>query len=109
MAAYDDLNVNRIFTVGIISIVVTAVTALAVQVMYYSLAQWQDEATSAQSDYRRQNQILKEQAGEISGYGVDEETGNITIPIEKAIELVVGDGGSSESNANAGAKQSDET
>ena len=108
MAAYDDLNIKRIFTVGIISIVVTAVTALAVQVMYFSLAQWQTEATSELSDYRRQNLILNEQAGEISEYGVDEETGNITIPIEQAIELVVG-GRETDDESSAGAKHDDET
>jgi hypothetical protein len=41
MAAYDDLDVKRIFVVGIASVVVTAVTALAVQVVYYTMAQQQ--------------------------------------------------------------------
>ena len=50
MAAYDDLNVSRIWTVGIISVIVTAVTALAVQVLYYALVQWQSEAKIGQSD-----------------------------------------------------------
>ena len=88
MAAYDDLNVKRIFTVGVISVVVVAVTALAVQVVSYSMLQWQDESKSAQSDYRRQNKILDEQRQQISNYGVDSDTGNITIPIDVAIQLV---------------------
>ncbi len=95
MAAYDDLNVKRIFVVGIASVVVTAVTALAVQVLYYSLVQWQQSETSAASDYRRQNRILEEQSQTISSYGVDEETGNIRIPIDKAIELIVSEKGKS--------------
>ncbi len=45
MAAYDDLDVKRIFIVGIASVVVTAVTALAVQVLYYSLSEWQNAET----------------------------------------------------------------
>lgn len=89
MAAYDDLDVKRIFLVGIISVVVTAVTALAVQVMYYNLAQWQQSETAAASNYQRQLQILDEQTQQISTYGVDADTGNITIPIDKAIELMV--------------------
>ena len=88
MAAYDDLNVKRIFTVGVISVVVVAVTALAVQVVSYSMLQWQNESKSAQSDYRRQNRILDEQRAAISTYGVDPQSGNITIPIEDAIKLV---------------------
>ena len=89
MAAYDDLNVKRIFVVGVASVVVTAVTALAVQVVYYTMAQWQDEETKAASNYIRQDRILEEQQQEISTYGVDPETGNIIIPIDRAIELFV--------------------
>lgn len=98
MAAYDDLNVKKIFTVGIISIVVLAVTALAVQVVSYSMLQWQDESKSAQSDYRRQNRILTEQKEQISTYGVDPLTGNITIPIEEAIKLVASRNNNKEPN-----------
>ncbi len=89
MAAYDDLNGTRIFTVGIISVVVTAVTALAVQVLYYSMVRWQQADTAAQSDYRRQNVILTDQLDQISNYGVDPATGNVTIPVTDAIELMV--------------------
>jgi flagellar basal body-associated protein FliL len=99
MAAYDDLNVKRIFNVGILSIVVTAVTALAVQVLYFSLVQWQESETREASNYQRQNRILEEQQQQISTYGVDELTGNITIPIEKAIELMVGENNKNASNA----------
>jgi hypothetical protein len=91
MPAYDDLNIKRIFNVGVASVVITAVTALAVQVLYYSLVQWQQAETKAASDYRRENQILEQQRQSISTYGVDEETGNFIIPIDKAIEAMVGE------------------
>jgi hypothetical protein len=95
MAAYDDLDVKRIFAVGIFSIVVTAVTALAVQVLYYALVQWQDAETKAASNYERQNSILEAQQAEISNYGVDSETGNIVIPVDEAIRLMVSEKASS--------------
>jgi hypothetical protein len=113
MAAYDDLNVKRIFVVGVISVALTAFTGLAVQVFYYSLVQWQDAETAAASDYRRQNRILEEQKQEISNYGVDEATGNIIIPIEKAMELLVAESAENEeSDQNASKTEksgSDET
>lgn len=90
MAAYDDLDVKRIFSVGILSCVVTAVTALAVSVVYYWLVQVQSAETAAASNYQRQNRILREQQEEIATYGVDPETGNIIIPIDVAIERMVG-------------------
>ena len=89
MAAYDDLNTNRILGVGIISIVVTAVSALAVQVVYYALLQWQHEHVIESSDYRRQNKVHATQAAEVSTYGVDPDTGNYTIPVEKSMELML--------------------
>jgi len=86
MAAYDDLDVKRIFIVGIASVVVTAVTALAVQVLYYSLSEWQNAETQGSSRYTRQNNVLIRQAAEISKQGVDSKTGNITIPINEAMK-----------------------
>ena len=90
MAAYDDLNVKRIFIVGIASIVVTAVTALAVQVLYYYLADVQIARTSANSSYTRQNNALARQTAQISQeQGVDAETGNLTIPIDQAMNVII--------------------
>ncbi|TWU43446.1 hypothetical protein Q31b_24870 [Novipirellula aureliae] len=88
MAHYDDLNTKRIFAIGAISVLVTVMTALAVQVLYFAMAKWQIESMS-DNQYRRQNQFNAEQEAQITAYGVDEMNGNITIPIDKAIELVV--------------------
>jgi hypothetical protein len=111
MAAYDDLNVKRIFTVGVFSIAVTAVTALGAEVLYYRLVQWQEAETRAASDYRRQNRILREQTEQISTYGVDPNSGNIIIPIEKAMELYVAEqkANSATDVTNAEKSGSDET
>ena len=88
MAAYDDLNVKRIFIVGIASIVVTAVTALAVQVLYYYLAEV-NARTSASSSYTRQNNALARQTRRSPRAGVDAETGNLTIPIDQAMNVII--------------------
>ncbi len=91
MASYDDLNTKRIFTVGILSVVVTAVTALAVQVVYYALAQSLEESKSVLGSYHRQDEYLENQTEQISRYGVDPDTGSITIPIDRAMQLMVSD------------------
>lgn len=104
MAAYEDLNVKRIFIVGIVSIVVTAVTALAVQVLYYYLEDVQQARTSENSSYTRQNNALKAQTEDISRpQGVDAETGNLVIPIENAMSVIISE---SETRKKSG---SDET
>ncbi len=89
MAAYDDLNVNRIFAVGFFSIFVLAATALAVQILYFTMLGWQQAETSAESDYRRQSLILDAQAAEISSYGINPDTGNVVVPIDLAIQQMV--------------------
>ncbi len=91
MAQYDDLNGRRIATVGVISVIVTAVTALAVQVAFYAMASYTDAAKQAASDYRRQNNVLNEQARQVGSFGVDPATGNITIPVEDAMRTLVDD------------------
>ena len=102
MAAYDDLNVKRIFIVGIASVLVTAVTALAVQVLYYYMSEVQNARTSANSSYTRQNNALEKQTAQItSPQGVDAGTGNLTIPIAQAMKVII-----SESEEKSG---SDET
>ena len=107
MAAYDDLDVKRIFAVGVFSIVITAVTALAVQVIYFALLQWQTAETKAESNYDRQNRVLSQQQAEISTYGVDAETGNIVIPVDEAIRLMVSENGHTDDHSTEA--ESDET
>lgn len=88
MAQYDDLNVSRIAVVGVISVVVTAVTALAVQVLFYAMAERTDAAKAASSRYTRQQQFMEAQRVQLSDYGVDPDTGRVTIPVDEAIEML---------------------
>ena len=89
MAAYDDLNDKRIFSVGILSVVVVIATALAVQVLYYWMVRFQESATARFSSYRRSDEVLEAQTNEIESYGVDEQTAAVTMPIGVAIERLV--------------------
>ncbi|MCO8123170.1 hypothetical protein NHH03_15585 [Stieleria sp. TO1_6] len=88
MAKYDDLDTKQIFTIGISSVVITAVTILAVQYVYFLLVAGHEAQFQAESSYARQNAILNAQSAEISKYGADPTTGYVTIPIEQAMELV---------------------
>lgn len=88
MAKYDDLDTRQIFIIGIASVVVTAVTILAVQYVYFLLVEDHQTRLQAESNYNRQNTILAEQVETISGYGADPTTGNVTIPIDQAMKLV---------------------
>ncbi|MEO1526266.1 MAG: hypothetical protein AAFX06_12575 [Planctomycetota bacterium] len=87
-AKYDDLDTRQIFVIGISSIVVTLVTILSVQYVYYLLVSGHEAKLQAQSSYSRQNDFLAEQFASVSAYGADPTTGNIVIPIEEAMAAV---------------------
>lgn len=89
MAAYDDLDGKRIAGISVISILVTAVTVLAVQVLYFAMAGWVDSQKVDTSTYARQNKILAEQVEEVSSFGIDSDNGNVIVPVEKVIETMV--------------------
>ncbi|SMP70287.1 hypothetical protein SAMN06265222_11321 [Neorhodopirellula lusitana] len=86
MAAYDDLNGTKIAVISVVSIVGTAVTILAVQVLYFAMAGFVDSQKVESASYSRQNLILAEQAEEISSFGVDADTGNITVPVTEVMK-----------------------
>lgn len=89
MAQYDDLNSRQIWAVGIVSAALTAVTILAVQVLYYALLNRHNDVKQGESEYRVSNGYLAAEAAEINRYGRDAETGAVRIPIDRAMKLVV--------------------
>jgi len=86
MAAYDDLPIQRIVVVGLLSIVVTFITVLGVQVLYFGMQDHVDQQKLAASTYREGVESLETQTQEISRFGVDEQSGRITIPVEQAMK-----------------------
>ncbi len=89
MAAYDDLPIKRIVTVGLLSVAITIITVLGVQGLYYGMQNQVDEKKLAGSSYREGLDQLADQAKRISQMGVDETNGHITIPVEQAIKQAV--------------------
>ena len=96
MANYDDLNVPRIAVISVLSVVTTAVTILAIQVLYYAMAQYVENQKIQQATYARPAAVLAEQAAEVSSYGVDESTGNLTVPVDDVIKQMAAQAGSDE-------------
>jgi hypothetical protein len=106
MADYDDLDDKRIFSVGILSVIVLAVTALAVQVVYYYMENAQEVKTAAESSYGQENTILSQQTEQINSFGVDPQTAQIMIPIEQAIQKVVKKRGTDQNSTNRAPEKS---
>lgn len=89
MAAYDDLNGTRIATISVISIVATAVTVLAVQVMYFAMAGFVDQRKVDSATYSRQNKILADQADEVTRFGIDPQSGKVIVPVDTVFQKMV--------------------
>ena len=90
MVQQDDLNIPAIATVGVVAVAMTIAAVLAVQTLYLNYAQAEIqrkvvEAPTANSDSR-----LAEQRAQLARYSwADAESGVTTIPIERAMRLVV--------------------
>jgi hypothetical protein len=89
MAQYDDLPIQRIVVVGLLSIAITVITVLGVQVLYFGMQNYVDERKLADSTYRESIEVLDTQTSRISRFGVDESSGKITIPIDQAMKKLV--------------------
>ncbi len=89
MAQYDDLPIKRITVVGLLSIAITFITVLGVQVLYFGMQGYVDEAKLASSTYADSIAALESQSAKLERYSVDEQTGNITVPIKDAIQKVL--------------------
>jgi hypothetical protein len=98
MAQYDDLPIQRIIVVGLLSIAITIITVLGVQVLYFGMLGYVDEGKLASSTYRESVEVLSGQSKQISLFGVDEATGRITIPIDEAMKKLVASAAKPESN-----------
>ncbi|MGV3485270.1 MAG: hypothetical protein ACO1RT_12695 [Planctomycetaceae bacterium] len=98
MAAYDDLPIQRIVVVGLLSIAITIITVLGVQVLYFGMQNYVDEYKLAGSTYREGEEALADQTKRISRIGVDEDSGRITIPVDQAMKKMAVAAKESETN-----------
>lgn len=88
MAQYDDLNTKQIWIVGAISAVLTGITILAVQVLFYAM-QGSHDASMSSAEYTSSVEAIDAQLREIDSYGYNEETKAYEIPINKAMDKMI--------------------
>jgi len=98
MAAYDDLPISRIVTVGLASIAITIITVLGVQVLYFGMQNYVDERKLSEGNYYESAEVLSEQTKRISRVAVDEQNGRITVPVEQTMRKMVATGSKSKSD-----------
>lgn len=89
MARYDDLPIQRITVISLISVAVTVVSILAVQVLYFGMSRYVNENKRAASSYAESEEYLARQTRAISQFAVHEDDGNYVIPIEQAMRKIV--------------------
>ena len=90
MAERDDLNVPMIATVGAVSVILTIASVFAVQALYFSYANSENQRKVVEAPTSNADSRLAEQEAKLARYGwVSREDGTVTIPIERAMRLVV--------------------
>ena len=92
MERHNDLNSAKIAWVGFLGALVTFIVILAMQVLYYSAVVQETEQKVIQAPTTQSDTLLAEQAVKLTRYGwIDREKQQVTIPIDRAMELVVND------------------
>lgn len=90
MVEQENLNIPMIIAVGLISVVVTVVSVVAVQALYYSYASDETRRKIVEAPTADADSKLAEQVAKLSRYSwTDREKGLVTVPIERAMRLVV--------------------
>lgn len=90
MAEKENLNIPMIVTVGLISVVVTAVSVIAVQALYYSYATNETQRKVIEAPTADADSKLAEQIAKLSRYSwTNRKKGVVTVPIERAMRLIV--------------------
>lgn len=90
MERHNDLNPVNIACVGFLGALVTLVIILALQVLYYATVARETEQKLIQAPTTESDTLLAEQAVKLTRYGwLDREKQQVTIPIDRAMELVV--------------------
>jgi hypothetical protein len=90
MQRYNDLNTPMIALVGLLGALLTFAAIVALQVLYYSAANRQDERKVIQAPTTESDSLMAEQEVKLTRYGwVDRDKKQVAIPIERAMELVV--------------------
>ena len=90
MAERDDLNVPMIATVGAVSVILTIASVFAVQALYFSYASSENQRKVVEAPTSNADSRLAEQEAKLARYSwVSREDGTVTIPIERAMWLVV--------------------
>lgn len=92
MERHNDVNPLKIAWVGFLGALVTFVLILALEVLYYSAVNQETEQKVIQAPTTESDTMLAEQAVKLTRYGwIDRDKQQVTIPIDRAMELVVND------------------
>lgn len=90
MDRHNDLDVLKIGVIGFLGAVITVAAILALQVLYYVVAEQLTEERVVRAPTTHSDTQLAGQAVQLTRYDwIDREKKQVMIPIDRAMELVV--------------------
>ena len=92
MVEPQNLKTSTIALAGFVSAVLTFVVIVAVQVLYLQMESSFGRSAAETDSASRTDQLIAEQEGRLASYAwIDREQGLIQVPIERAMELTLGE------------------
>ncbi len=94
MAQYDDVKTSKIALVGFLGSIIVVIVVFALQVIYYHAVAVQFQEKDIDTPFvELQRATSAQQAKLVQYHWVDQAKGVAAIPIERAMEIVVREGG----------------
>ena len=90
MASYNDLNTSKIALVGFVGAFLTFLIIIGLQVLYLSASSELTRERVIEASTTDSDDVLNKQKAKLTRYAwIDAQQGQASIPIERAMELVV--------------------
>ena len=86
---YEDVNTPVIFAIGFLAVVVLIAVVLFCQVLYYQTKEQMDVEKDINQPFVELSNLQSEQEGKLASYAWDAKTKTASIPIDRAMDLVL--------------------
>jgi hypothetical protein len=94
MAQYDDVKTSKIALVGFLSTIIIVIIVFVLQVIYYHAVAVQFQEKDVETPLVEvQTATSTQQAKLLQYHWIDQAKGVVAIPIDRAMEIVVREGG----------------
>ncbi|MDP8246017.1 MAG: hypothetical protein P9L94_18180 [Candidatus Hinthialibacter antarcticus] len=98
---HNDLNIPVISIVAVISVLLTALIIILIQVWYFNYAKAEFQRKVVQQPHAEYESLTADQMEILNGYTIDKDKGVYKVPIDVAMDIIVRESVSSSNSTSS--------